>query len=303
MSKGKLTKEMLGMEKVSPSALGCYEDCPRLFYYQYWLGLQLEQDKRHMDFGTAIHEAIGTIYSLYDDSFGAGWEPEEFKNKGIEKVEESFLRKFKQFHVTEESFLKYKQTRAGKDSAIHTKEELYKDMRDDGLAILKSYWKEKDRLLAEYDYDLTEFEIAMKIEMVNPTDPEDKLPIPLSLRIDAVNRTRTKTVDFKTSSAKWNEEDARKKLQGQCYVFAQLMKTGKLIGKFDYIILRKGMKSEDRIESVQLEYDEADMLAFYERVRSILTRIANKEFSRPVIGHASWCDCFKYDEALLIEKK
>ena len=78
------------------------------------------------------------------------------------------------------------------------------------------------------------------------------------------------------------------------------MATGKFIPRFDYIILRKGLKSEDRIEVVQLTYDEADMLSFYEHIRSILQKIANREFNRPSIGHSLWCDCKKYEEALLV---
>jgi hypothetical protein len=302
MNHTKLTKEMIGMEKISPSALECFEGCPKLFYYRNWLGLSLEQDKRHMDFGTAIHNAIGTIYSLYDNSFGGGWEPEEFENRGIEKVEDAFLSEWREYKITEQSFQNYLKTRAGKESGYTNKKQLYDEMAKDGLAILHSYWKEKDRMLAEYEHDLTEFEIAMKIDMVNPTNGEDKLPIPLSLRIDAVNRNRTKTVDFKTSGSKYDEAESRKKIQGQCYVFAQLMTKGKLIGKFDYIVLRKGLKTDDRIQVVQLEYDEADMLAFYERVRSILQKIANREFNRPLVGHSIWCDCKKYEEALLVEK-
>lgn len=292
-----LTKEMIGLEKISPSQLDCYEQCPKLFYYQNWLGLQLTQDKMHMDFGTAIHHAIEYIFVQYDNNFGGAWMAADFQ-----KVEDAFCAKWRQYQVSDISFTNFMNTRAGKESGFTSKEELYNHMREDGLAMLKSYWDEKERLLVEYEHDFTEFEIPLKVEMVNPTDPEDKLPIPLSMRIDAVNRNRTKTVDFKTSGSKYDEAEARKKIQGQCYVFGQLMAIGKFIGKFDYIILRKNLKSTNRIEVVQLEYDEADMLSFFERVRSVLVKISNREFSRPVVGHQNWCDCYKYEEALLVEK-
>ena len=303
MSNKQLTKEQVGLEKISPSALDVYEGCPKLFYYQYWLGLALEQDKRHMDFGSAIHHAIEVIYSQYDDHFGGGWEQADYRGIGWQTVEDAFLSHWRQHHVTDKSFAKFKETKAGQASPISSKEELYEHMKEDGLVMLKSYWKEKDRLLSEYEHDLSEFEIPLKVEMVNPTDAEDKLPVLLSMRIDARNRTRTRQVDFKTSGSSYNPDETRKKIQGQCYVFGTWMATGKPIGKFDYIILRKGLKSEDRIEVVQLEYDGADMLAFFERVRSILQKIANREFGRPSMGHNQWCDCYKYEEALLVEKK
>ena len=293
----KLTKEKVGLEKISPSALGVYEGCPKLFYYQYWLGLSLEQDKRHMDFGSAVHNAIGTIYSLYDDNFGGGF---AYAENRWQEVEDAFLSKWRLHHITDTSFVKYLETQAGKASGYTDKEQLYEEMKEDGLAMLKSYWKEKDRMLVEYGYDFSEIEIPLKVEMVNPVDSEDKLPVLLSMRIDARNRDRTVQADFKTSGASYNAEETRKKIQGQCYVFGTWMATGKFIPRFDYIILRKGLKSEDRIEVVQLTYDEADMLSFYEHIRSILQKIANREFNRPSIGHSLWCDCKKYEEALLV---
>jgi hypothetical protein len=150
-------------------------------------------------------------------------------------------------------------------------------------------------MLAQYGHDLVEFEIPMKIEMVNPLDPEDKLPVLLSLRIDAINRDKSKIVDFKTSKNKYDEHETRKKIQGQCYVFA----TG--IKKMDYIVLRKGLKNPDRIQVVQLEYDDVDISAFYHRVRSILLKIAQREFSRPAMGHPNYCRCYEYEEKLSVK--
>ena len=291
-----LTKDNIGLEKISPSALSAFEECPRLFYYQNWLGLQLDQDKLHLDFGNAIHSAIKTLYLEYDNHFGGGWSAGSFK-----PVHTKFLENWRQIHVSEESFQNFMNTRAGKESEFTNKEELYNYMRADGIAMLKSYWEEKERMLIEYNHDLTDFELYRKIEMHNPEDPKDKLPIPLSMRLDAMNRDKTKIIDFKTSKSKYDEVETRKKIQGQCYLFAHLMDTGEFISKFDYIVLRKSLKSPDRIEVVQLEYDMADMLAFYMRVKAILTKIAMRQFDRPVLAHAEWCNCLKYEEALNVK--
>lgn len=283
------------MEKISPTALNCYEECPRLFYYQNWLGLKLDEDKLHMDFGNAIHESIGYIHMLYDDNFGNGWNGEKFS-----AIEEFFIQKWKPSSIRDESFEKYMKTRAGRDSGFKTKKDLWQYMYDDGIAILQSYWDNKEMLLTEYGHDLAEFEIMMKIDMKNPADNTEKLPIPLSLRIDARNRKKDKMVDFKTSKDKYDPVETRKKIQGQCYVFANLMATGQFVGEFDYTVLRKGLKNINRVEVVQLKYDEADMIAFYQRVKSILTKIANREFDRPISGHANYCQCRKYDEVLSV---
>lgn len=288
-----LTKEQIGMEKISPSALDCYESCPKLFYYQNWLGLKLDEDKLHMDFGNAIHESIGHIHRLYDTNFGGGWVGQIFAD-----VEEFFSHQWTISKIPDHTFHKYMETKKGKESGFKNKKELHQYFYDDGVAILQSYWDNKEVLLTQHGHDWSEFEIMMKQEMRNPLDQTEKLPIPLSLRIDARNRAKTKMGDFKTSGSKYDPVETRKKIQGQCYVFADFMQTGKLIGDFDYVVLRKGLKSINRVEVVPLHYDLMDMEIFYQRVKSILHKIANREFERPIIGHAGFCQCKKYDEAL-----
>lgn len=291
-----LTKEMIGLEKISPSALNTYEECPRLFYYQNWLGLKLDEDKLHMDFGNAIHESVGYIHMLYDTNFGGGWVGQLFAD-----VEKFYKHKWTISKVTDDNYKKYMTTKAGKESGFKDRKDLFQHFYDDGLAILQSYWDNKEILLTQHGHDWAEFEIMMKIDMKNPADLTEKLPIPLSLRIDARNRLKNKMGDFKTSKEKYDPVETRKKIQGQCYVFANLMQTGVFVGEFDYTVLRKGLKSINRVEVVPLIYDEADMVAFYQRVKSILQKIANREFSPPQSGHANYCQCRKFHEALSVE--
>lgn len=291
-----LTKESIGLDRVSPSSLDCYESCPRLFYYQNWLGLKIDQDKMHMDFGTAIHNAMEEMFLKYDNHFGGAWEGAEFDD-----VEKTFTKSWKINHIPEASFQKFLTTRAGKESGFTKREELYEYMKEDGLIMLKSYWDNKELFLIDHGYDLREFEVPLRVEMHNPKDPEDKLPIPLSGRIDAISEGRKKMVDFKTSKSKYDEIETRKKIQGISYVFGMLMLTGEFIPEFDYIILRKDLKSPDRIEVVKLVYDKADMVAFYYRVKAILTKIAMREFDRPSLGHPRYCQCYTYDEVLSVK--
>lgn len=291
------TQIEIGLDKISPSALDCFEQCPKLFYYQNWLGIKLDEDKLHMDFGNAIHAAIEVVYLEYDNHFGGGWQAGSF-----EPVQKRFLEHWRQDHVKERTFENYMETRAGKESGFKNKEDLYRYMKADGIAILKSYWEEKEKMLVDYNHDLVDFELYRKIELHNPEDPSDALPIPLSMRLDAMTRDKTKIVDFKTSKNEYDEVESRNKIQGQCYLFAHLMETGNFISKFDYIVLRKGLKSSERVEVVQLEYDMADMNAFYARVKAILVKIAQRQFDRPIKGHNNWCNCLKYEEALSVKE-
>lgn len=286
----KLTKEQIGIEKISPSQLGTYEECPRLYYYRDWLKLQLTQDKLHLDYGNAIHSAIHIIFLEYDTNFGGGWSAGNFKN-----VLYSFDQHWRQEHVPVLSYEKVMSTKFGREMGFRSPKQLYEYMRADGIKILESYWKEKDRLLMEHGHDLINFETPMKIPIINPANPNERLPVMLSMRIDAETRDLKKGVDFKTSKGKYDEDESRKKIQGQCYCFARGYR------EFDYIVLRKDLKSDDRIEVVSLKYDDADMQAFYHRVEAILVGIANRHFDRPNKGHANWCDCLKYEEALSVK--
>ena len=73
-----MTKETIGLDRISPSGLHLYETCPKAFYYSVWLGLKLPQDMRHMNFGTAVHAGIGNIYDQFDKD--QKWELAEFKH-------------------------------------------------------------------------------------------------------------------------------------------------------------------------------------------------------------------------------
>ncbi len=294
-----LTAEKIGLKSISPSKMQSYEDCPLAFYYQHWLGLQLEQDKLHLDFGNAVQDSIEIIYSMYDNNFGGGWSA---CGDRLEEVESFFLKAWKNYGVSEESFAKFLTTKAGKESGYTNKSELYEEFKEDGLAILRSYWKEKEHLLVEHGLDITETEIKLWVDMHNPADPTDKLPIPFSGRIDFKTRDDKKLGDFKTSKGSWTEKDSAKKIQAKAYAFAWLMKTGNLIKDFDYVILRKGLVREDRVQVVNLRVDEADMVEFYYRVKSILLKISNREFPRGSMGHQNFCDCYKFEKALSLNK-
>ena len=288
-----LTEKEIGMDRISPSGLDCYEECPKLFYYRNYLGLKITEGSRHFEFGTAIHSALENLYLQYDDNFGGAWES---ANK--EEYIKEFTNVWKVSSIGDEEFLDYLKSKKGKDSGFTHKKELYQYMRADGIAMLNEYWDTKELLITKHGIDVAETELYMRVQMINPADPTDKLPIPLSLRIDAIYRERVGAGDFKTSGAKYNEQEAREKIQGLCYVYA-LYSEDQIVRPFDYIVLRKDMKTDGgRIQVVNLDYEQADVDAWYQRVKAILQRIANKEFAAPLSGHKPWCDCRKFDELL-----
>lgn len=279
----------IGLDRISPSALQCYEDCPKNFYYSCWLGLQLpEKEERHMKFGTAIHETLDFLYSNYDRNFNGGWQGFSF-----DLLQEEFERKWKPSMITDYEFCVYKQK---KNSPLNSKKELYEDMFDDGIEMLKSYWEEKDVLMSN-GVDVYKTEIPIRVPLLHPVSKKP-LPIPLSLRIDGLT-TSGSIVEFKTSSGKYVEEETRRKIQGLSYSFVKYQETGR-VPRVHYVILLKG-KAKERIQHITLDFDEADMQAYWNRVNATLQKILNREFERSRIGHMPYCDCYKFDELLNVK--
>lgn len=291
----KVTKEQIGLEKISPSQLTTYEECPLLFYYQTFLGYQLPESRLHMDFGSAIHSALEVLYLKYDDNFGGAWQ-----GQSIDEVERKFLDHWKPSMVTEEMFNDYSFTADGRKYNFKTPKQLYNFFKEDGLIIIDSYWREKERLLVEHGHDLKHFEIPNKTHLKNPFNRDEQLPIPLSYRIDAATKNWEKIVDFKTSKGKYNQKETFNKLQGRLYLLAHWSETEEFTGLFDYTVLRKQLKTNDRIEVVPLKYTMDDMAETYVRVSVILQKIANREFDAPSRGHPSYCRCRNYKQALQI---
>ena len=289
-----MTEKEIGLDRISPSALDCYLTCPKLFYYRNWLGLKLESDSRHFAFGTAVHAALENLYLQYDRNFGGAWEGAEYK-----RYQRAFDDNWKPSHISEEEFEKYVLTKKGQESGFTKKDHLYECMKKDGHAMIKSYWDNKEWLLTEHGIDIIETEEYMRVEMYSPEDPKDKLPIPLSMRLDALGTPEEddKIIEFKTSAGKYNEEETREKIQGRCYSWGKYT-VDKKVRDVDYVILLKDRKTDNRLQVIHLKYDVPDMMHFYEQVKSILQKIANREFSPPPIGHAFWCDCKKFDELL-----
>jgi len=262
-----------GIEKISPSALTCYENCPKAFYYTVYLGLKLPQTKIHFEFGTAIHEAIDVMYQGRNEK--GEWQDIKVAYKAIDTFKKRFDHKLLD-DVSKEDY----------DAAV-----------EDGVHILKAYWDEKEVLLAQ-GVDPTEFEIPGKDIMVNP-ETKEPLPVLLSYRLDGIGKGIV--VEFKTSSSLYDVFEVRNRIQSLCYVWVYYQKYG-VVPKLHYVIMiKKQKKACNRIQHLPLPYDIADIMAFDARVRVILEKIKNKEFNRPKRGHMPYCDCIKIEKELNIK--
>ena len=274
----KMTQEEIGLKRISPSMLVEYENCPRLFFYRSWLGLKLPQAMRHLNFGTAIHAGIDNMYEQYDDK--DGWALAEFK-------------------IAKDEFLKHWKINMISDEDAPTQEEkdtIYKEMKADGVEMLKSLWNEKEVLAAKGVLP-DKMEIPLKLIFSHPVTGE-KLPIPLSGRIDGMSDSRI--IEFKTSGNKYKELETRDSMQALSYVALWYAKKETLPDAVDYLVLLKKRK-KDRVQHLHYEYDLSDLGEYFERVKDILQKVKNREFQKPLKNHPYFCDCDKYYEALNYE--
>lgn len=271
----------LGINRFSPSMIMDYEKCPRKFYYATYLGLKLPQSMKHLEFGNAIHEAIGNIYDQYDEE--TAW---LHADKKI--VKNIFRDKFtiKALDPDEINFRG--------DKVYPSPEALkvgFEEMRDDGLSIIDSYWDEKEVLVAEHGINPVRFEIPVKMEVKNLVTGQP-FEIPVSCRIDAENADNS-TVELKTSKARYDEKETRLSAQSLTYTLVKYQMTGKIV-PLRYVIMLKGRVGNDKIQVLRYDYEEADLMVFMTRIEAFIENVRNKKFDRPQ-KHERWCDCLKFD--------
>jgi len=281
----------LGINRISPSMIMEYMKCPKSFFYKIWLGLKLPQSMRHLEFGTAIHAAIDNIYEQYTAE--DGW-----KNAELAIVKKQFIDRFKPEHV---SIWEFQQKPEKYPDPAQAAAEVYKEMYEDGLEIIKEYWDEKEELRAVHGIDPVKFEVILKIPVFHPETGE-KLEVPMSGRLDAISED-TSIVEFKTSKAPYDEIETRALPQSRSYNLMYYCKHGKLPKRLTYVVMLKGRKrGGGRIQVLSYEYDKMDICSFFEEVKAILAKIRNREFDKPSIGHDRWCDCTKFDEYLTLKQ-
>ena len=266
------------INRITPTGLKKFEECPLAFYYENVLGLTIPQTTIHFEFGTAIHLGIDNLFEQCDEK--TQW---EFAEKNL--IIKAFKDYFTIDKINDEGF-----------SDKEAKEQKFNEMLKDGENLLNALWEEKEHLLAK-GINPSQFEVMMKIV---PEHPITKEPwdLPLSLRIDAIGNERV--IEFKTSASKYDVVDTRMLPQTLAYVYAMYCKTGKIYS-VDYIVLIKNRK-KDRIQHLHYEYDIADLIAFDARVRAILDKIKNRHYNFGQFCKKPFCGCRKMHDLLDIKE-
>lgn len=264
----------IGIKRITPSMLVEYEKCPKLFYYRSWLGIKMPDSKVHLFFGTAVHAAIDHIYFLRPT-----WEEKD--PQFFQQVVEIFKKEFKLEHVDIP------------DMSDSDRQVRYDEMILDGCGMLEQFWAEKEYLWAE-GVQPVRMELPIKMDVWNPKTKEN-LCVPMSGRLDGETEGND-VIEFKTSSAKYDNFETHGSCQARSYVWMQYCRTGK-IPVVHYVILLKKRKRE-RIQYLPLRFDEGDIMSFDSKVRTMLEKIRNREFDKPMRNHDRWCDCEKYERLL-----
>lgn len=273
----------LGINRFSPSMIMDYEGCPRKFYYATFLGLKLPQSMKHLEFGNAVHAAIGNIYDNRSEI--SGWEGAE------RKVAKQVFRE----HFPLSSLDPDEKNMKG-EKVYPTEEDRvagWEEMVADGEAIINSYWDEKEVLLAEHGINPTRLEIPVKMEVKNLATGAP-FEIPVSCRLDGENKDRS-VVELKTSSTAYDEKETRRSAQSLTYALVQFQILGHIV-PVTYVVMRKKMKGPDRIQILRYEYEEADLLAFCGRIEAFIENVRARNFAKSTVNHPRFCDCTKFDE-------
>jgi RecB family exonuclease len=263
---GKDTSSFM-LDRISPSMIGTYKNCPLAFYYQYIAKLQLPQKNIHLEFGSAIHKALELLY--VDEKAD---------------VFDVFKEEFKKENLDDESKL------------MHSEYFML------GLEMVKNYIEIRDKLDLRYSLNTGRSELRLKTPIVNPVTGET-LRIPVSGVMDKLtgDNDSHKIVEYKTSKTKWRPDEERFKLQSRLYNLLYYYEHGKPADETVYIILLKKYKKTARDEVIQvLTYQPTldDLAEMYSEVDAILDKVEAGEFSRPTKGHPPYCDCYAYEKML-----
>lgn len=258
----------LGLNRITPSMLSQYDGCPKLFYYSSWLGIKLPQPVIHFKFGTAIHNAIGLMYTTHS------------LNKAIESFQNEFT-----IDCVDAELYKTEAERVAK----------YGDMLHDGTLMLQEFSNNIEIFTNLYNIKPIQFELAWKEVLTNPETLDKPLEVPLSCRIDCIAENHT-IVEYKTSAKEYDIFETRASPQALSYAWIYLQKY-KVIPTIHYIVLIKKRKT-NKIQHLKINYDMADLLMFDSKVRSIIENIKNRQFEKPLKGHPFFCECGKYEKAL-----
>jgi hypothetical protein len=251
------------LNRISPSMLGMYLNCPLCFYYAYIAKIEIPQTRLHLLFGSGVHMSIEAMYNGNPDPmsiFKTVFKKEDLDDEGQLKFSEYYLL---------------------------------------GLEMIKNYMESHPTLDKLYNLNAGKSEFRFKEHVVNPITGQMSR-IPLSGILDRITDDG-KIIEYKTSKTKWCPSESRFKVQSLLYNLWYFTKYGKIADETLYLVLLKKYKQTKRDEVMQvISYKPTleDLAGAWEEVDFVLDRIEAGMFERPESGHPRYCDCYKYERLL-----
>lgn len=262
---GKETSSFM-LDRISPSMLGTYLQCPLAFYYGSILKVQIPQENLHLLFGTAVHKAIEEMYNGNPDMEGVF--AQTFNYNALDP----------------------------KSQQQHSQYTLL------GLDMVKNYQILQPKLDSIYHLSKGNSEFRFKKPIINPVTGEASR-IPLSGVVDRVltDKAKGRIVEYKTSKDLWSSKETRFKTQSRLYNLWMYTEFGYISDETIYIVLLKKFKAtayDKTVQVIRYRPTKEDLAEAWEELDTVLDKIEAGMFERPLSGHPRYCDCFKYERAL-----
>lgn len=255
------------LDRVSPSMIGCYLSCPLDFYYKYVAKVQMPFDKIHLVFGSAIHKALEDMLVVKDPT----------------KV---FVKEF--------------DIKKLNDGEQH----LHKEYLALGKEMIINYIEKYPTLDKLYGLSKGTPEKRVRRHLINPITGEES-SVPLSGIIDKLTDNGC-IIEYKTSKNKWKETETKFKVQFLLYNLWYYSEHNKLADKTIYLVLLKKFKRHKRdqvLQVIEASVTHDDLAEAFEEVELVIDKIHSGMFDRPTGYHPPYCDCYKYEKLLGVNKK
>lgn len=251
------------LDRISPSMVGVYLQCPLAFYYKFVAKLQIPEENLHLLFGTAVHKVMEEMYN---------GDPEPF-------------------HWFNDTFVK--------ENLDPKSQERYAEFKYLGEDMVRNYLALQPRLDSIYLLSKGQSELRFRQVLLNPISGEPSR-IPVSGVVDrylAGNRV----VEYKTSAKKWDKKETKFKVQSRLYSLWAYTQTGEIPSEVLYFVLLKQFKqsmNDKTLQVIRYQPTKEDLAEAWEELDTILEKIEHGHFERATQDHPPFCDCYKYEKAL-----
>jgi CRISPR/Cas system-associated exonuclease Cas4 (RecB family) len=258
------------LDRISPSMIAVYMDCPLAFYYLFIAKIQIPEQNIHLLFGTAVHKVVEEMYN--GDPDPARW-----------------------FNLT---FREEELNDTIKDRNGKTSRDRYHEFRLLGEDMVKNYLEIHPMLDDIYQVSKGTSEQRFRKPLLNPITGEPTR-IPIS---GVVDRTLEgpRIMEYKTSAKKWSSSEDRFKVQSRLYSLFAFTETGKIPDEVLYFVLLKQFKKTPRTKTIQvIRYQPTieDLAEMWEQVDTILDKIEHGHFERGQ-NCPPYCACKKVENML-----